>query len=127
MRCSAGTLPPGLLLASNGTLSGTPTTQGSFPFTVRVTDQEARTGTRAFTLEVRPAAVAGATVTLQTPNPSANTQQEVDVALSAPRTDVVEGTLILSFASSTTPSVDDLTVRFMNGSREQNFQIPQGN
>lgn len=35
---TAGALPPGLTLASNGLLSGTPTTIGSYPFTVNVTD-----------------------------------------------------------------------------------------
>jgi len=36
---SAGTLPPGLTLnASQGIISGTPTTPGNYPFTVQVTD-----------------------------------------------------------------------------------------
>ncbi len=35
---TAGALPPGLTLATNGVLSGTPTTIGSYPFTVTVTD-----------------------------------------------------------------------------------------
>ncbi len=34
----SGSLPPGLNLASSGTLSGTPTAAGTYPFTVRVTD-----------------------------------------------------------------------------------------
>src|SRR5207302_1399030 len=39
-----GTLPTGLTLASNGTLSGTPTQTGSFPITVRATDSNGCTG-----------------------------------------------------------------------------------
>src|SRR5262249_51871309 len=36
---ASGTFPPGLLLtASNGAISGTPTMQGTFSFTARVTD-----------------------------------------------------------------------------------------
>jgi len=35
---NAGSLPPGLNLASNGQISGTPTTAGTFTFNVRVTD-----------------------------------------------------------------------------------------
>ena len=35
---TAGALPPGLLLATSGSLGGVPTTIGSFPFTVTVTD-----------------------------------------------------------------------------------------
>src|SRR5690606_35887000 len=79
---SAGDLPPGLLLArTNGTISGTPTTLGSFPVTILVTDTNSRSGTRDFTLEVRPAPINGVTVTLQTGIPPANTQQEVDVSV----------------------------------------------
>src|SRR5438552_12916988 len=35
---SSGTLPTGLILSSSGTLSGTPTVAGAFPFTVTVKD-----------------------------------------------------------------------------------------
>src|SRR5205807_84729 len=35
----AGQFPPGLSLAKNGLLSGTPTTAGTFTFTVQVTDK----------------------------------------------------------------------------------------
>jgi len=35
---ASGTLPPGLMLGSDGTVSGTPTQVGSFPFSVTATD-----------------------------------------------------------------------------------------
>jgi hypothetical protein len=35
---SAGSLPPGLTLSTSGTISGVPSTPGTFPFTVEVTD-----------------------------------------------------------------------------------------
>jgi hypothetical protein len=35
---TTGALPPGLMLGSDGSLSGTPTSAGSFPFTVTATD-----------------------------------------------------------------------------------------
>ena len=44
---ASGTLPSGLTLASNGTLSGTPTVVGSFPITVTVTDANGCSGTGA--------------------------------------------------------------------------------
>lgn len=55
---SAGALPPGLSLASDGKLSGTPTTSGGFSFTVKVGDAsmpqlEAQ---RAYTMNISPGA-----------------------------------------------------------------------
>ena len=51
---SAGsTLPPGLTINStNGTISGTPTTGGSYPVTVTVTDDSGFAGTTSFTWTV---------------------------------------------------------------------------
>lgn len=52
---SSGSLPPGLSLAgATGAISGTPTTAGSFSFTVRVQDagNPTRTATRAYTLAI---------------------------------------------------------------------------
>ena len=52
---SAGTLPPGLTLgASTGLLSGTPTTAGSYSFTVQVTDHSGLTATEPVTLAIVP-------------------------------------------------------------------------
>lgn len=49
---AGGTLPPGLTLSSDGVLSGTPTTPGSFVFTVQATDSLGLTGTQSVTLTV---------------------------------------------------------------------------
>jgi hypothetical protein len=49
---AAGALSPGLSLASDGTLSGTPTAAGSFSFTVQATDSDADTGSRSYTLTI---------------------------------------------------------------------------
>jgi len=47
-----GTLPTGLSLSSDGTISGTPTQSGSFAFEVQVRDSEQNTASRAFALSV---------------------------------------------------------------------------
>ncbi len=47
-----GSLPDGLTLSAAGAVSGTPTTVGSNPFTVQVTDEAAATHARAFSIEV---------------------------------------------------------------------------
>jgi hypothetical protein len=51
---SAGTLPAGLSLSSAGTLSGTPTTSGTFAFTVQAMDVNACTGSNSYSLVVIP-------------------------------------------------------------------------
>jgi hypothetical protein len=52
---TAGTLPPGLTLSTGGVLSGTPTTAGSFGFTVTATDSMSTTGTQNYTVTINPA------------------------------------------------------------------------
>ncbi len=50
---SSGTLPPGLTLsASTGLLSGTPTTAGSYAFTVKVTDSSGLSDTEAASVSI---------------------------------------------------------------------------
>lgn len=51
---AGGTLPPGVALSGDGTLSGTPTTKGDFLFSVKVADGP-RNNTRQYTLAVRDA------------------------------------------------------------------------
>ncbi len=46
---TTGSLPGGLNLASGGALTGTPTTAGTFSFTVTATDSTGCTGTRSYT------------------------------------------------------------------------------
>jgi sugar lactone lactonase YvrE len=49
---SSGALPPGLTLTSNGVVSGTPTNNGTYDFSVQVTDALSRTATQPLTLSV---------------------------------------------------------------------------
>ncbi len=61
---STGTLPPGTSLAGDGTLSGTPTTPGTYNFSVLVNDSvQSQPGSRSFSLTVNTAALT-ATATL---------------------------------------------------------------
>jgi hypothetical protein len=47
-------LPPGLTLASDGTLSGTPTSAGTYEFTIQLADSGTRVVNRLFTLVITP-------------------------------------------------------------------------
>jgi hypothetical protein len=49
---SSGALPTGLTLAANGVISGTPTTNGTFNLTVKVTDALSQVATQALALTV---------------------------------------------------------------------------
>ncbi|MFI6235468.1 putative Ig domain-containing protein [Micromonospora sp. NPDC050784] len=52
---SAGSLPPGVTInASTGLLSGTPTTAGTFSFTVRVVDASSQAATQALSIVIAP-------------------------------------------------------------------------
>ena len=55
---AAGALPPGLALASNGAITGTPTSAGSFAFSAKVTDSTAPTvltASQSYTITIGPA------------------------------------------------------------------------
>ncbi len=72
---TAGALPNGLMLAPDGTISGTPTQEGPFNFTVTATDANGCTGVMAFnigvecpTITLSPASLPGGM--LSTPYPT---------------------------------------------------------
>src|SRR5437660_824040 len=54
---SSGTLPTGLSLSSSGTLSGTPTVAGAFPFTVAVKDAASASASASLSINVVTAAL----------------------------------------------------------------------
>ena len=63
----SGSLPPNLSLSPTGTpsatISGTPTTAGTYNFTVQVTDNAAQTDTQALSITIAPAAALTITTT----------------------------------------------------------------
>jgi hypothetical protein len=69
---TAGTLPPGLMLGSDGSLSGTPTSAGSFTFTVTATDSAPTPETANLPVTVMVSNPAAPVVNL-TPTPPAGT------------------------------------------------------
>jgi uncharacterized delta-60 repeat protein len=52
-----GVLPPGLTLSSTGSLYGTPTSAGSYSFTVTATDSASATAQQSYTVIINPAVV----------------------------------------------------------------------
>jgi endonuclease/exonuclease/phosphatase family metal-dependent hydrolase len=64
-----GSLPPGLRLLTDGTVSGTPNGLGSYPFTARVQDANGALATRQLSLTVRNSTTDGGTPDAGTPFP----------------------------------------------------------
>jgi pseudomonalisin len=66
---SGSSLPPGLSLSSSGVLSGTPTTSGSYSFSVTVTDSTGASATQSFQITITagtPGGVGGSSSTSAT-------------------------------------------------------------
>ncbi|HNG34785.1 MAG TPA: putative Ig domain-containing protein, partial [Blastocatellia bacterium] len=62
---SAGALPGGLTLFSNGTLTGTPVIAGAFNFTITATDANGCTGSRSYSVTISDIGGGGGTTGLQ--------------------------------------------------------------
>jgi hypothetical protein len=102
---TSGALPAGLTLASNGTLSGTPTVAGTFTFTVTATDASTGSGpysgSRSYTLTIITSTTTVTSVTRLTPSPTATAQVRYQVVFSSS----VSGVTVSNFTTTTTGSV----------------------
>jgi hypothetical protein len=116
--------PPGLTLAEDGTLSGTPSQSGSFDFTVNATDALRTQGSARFTIRVTLPPAPPPTITISNPNVGANSQTPVSVTLTTPYPAAITGFLELTFVPIR--GGDDPAIQFSNGSRRINFTIPAG-
>jgi hypothetical protein len=95
-----GTLPPGLSVAADGTLTGTPTTAGTFTFTVSATDLNGCHGQRTYSLSVcAPITLAPTTIA------DGTTQSSYNVTISASG-----GTPAYSYAVSSGAAPTGLTL-----------------
>jgi hypothetical protein len=63
---TGGALPPGMNLAANGDLTGTPTTAGNYNFTVTVADSLGAEGNQAFDITIDPPALGLPNITTTT-------------------------------------------------------------
>jgi hypothetical protein len=107
--------PPGLTLASDGTLSGTPTTGGTFTFTVTATDAYGATGSRAYSIEIVPPPIANA-VAETVPANSTNVPITLDITGGAPDSVAVAGAAAHGTATASGTSITYTPVAGYSGS-----------
>ncbi len=122
----AGTLPPGLTLSTDGTLSGQPTTQGSFTFTLQVTDAHQVNATQTYTVAIGLPTTPALTVTSSSTQPGPNQQSNIGVTVGSPFPTTLTGRLVLTFAPDTVNGGDDASIQFASGGRVAGFTIPAG-
>lgn len=105
---ASGSLPPGVSLASNGTLSGTPTGGGNYTFTVKATDSSTGSGPFNATSGSLTLTVSAPTITIapaSLPNPTvgvAYSQSETASGGTGPYTYAVAGVLPAGLVVSNT-------------------------
>jgi hypothetical protein len=124
---AAGSLPAGLTLSTAGVVSGTPA-QGcsSCAFTVRAADSAGTAATRqlALTIVVPPAPTLAFTGLSGSVNPA--DQPAFNIALAAPYSIPISGSLTLEFTPDAVNQADDPAIQFSTGGRSLNFTIPAG-
>jgi len=102
---SAGALPAGLALSSGGALSGTPTTAGSYAFTITATDSFGSSGSQAYTIVVAEAPPVAVDDTATTPS-----QQPVTIAVTANDTGTITSIAIVTAPAHGTAVVTGTSV-----------------
>jgi hypothetical protein len=122
----SGSPPQGLTLSSDGLLSGTPTSAGSFSFTTRVTDSSSsqQTADQTFTLTIDNSNLPSLTLTGMPGELNPTQQQSIGLALAAPYPAALSGILTISFTPNAVVAIDDPMVMFSTGSRTVSFSIP---
>jgi putative Ig domain-containing protein len=142
----SGTAPTGLGLSSDGVLSGTPQSAGTFTFTVQVADDRDKGKNPRMASRSLHVTITGAppppeptppppqptppasfpTLSLTGLPDSVNPTQsfELSIALSSPLSVVISGTITVAFTSNASIPTDDPSVRFSTGTRTMNFVIP---
>jgi large repetitive protein len=123
---TGGSLPPALALsASSGAISGSPSAQGTYNFTVQVADAAGRTASRVHTIVVGlPSSSPSMTVNGVGATVAALQQPVIDIALASPYPVPITGRLNVSFAPGGAHPADDPSIQFSTGGRSAAFTIP---
>lgn len=118
---SAGSAPPGLSLAADGSMTGTPTQAGTFTLLVTATGAFNTQGSASF--EIRIGVPAPPTPTLVIANPNVGPAQQTTLTLTMPSPYPVDVTGFLDLTFEPVRGGDDPAIQFSNGSRRIQFTI----
>jgi hypothetical protein len=119
-----GALPAGLTLnGTSGVISGTPSANGTFNFTVQVSDAGKLTATRVHTIVVGLPSAPSLSINGLASSVGPLEQPVIDVALSNPYPVAITGRLNLTFAPGGANPADDPSVQFSTGGRSAAFTI----
>jgi hypothetical protein len=121
---SASGLPAGITLASDGTLSGTPTAPGSTSITITVTDANKQTASETITLTVNLPSAPGVNFSGLPTNGTAGGQATTPVTFSSAYPVDVTVKLTLTFAPASGP--DDPNIQFSTGGRTASVTVKAG-
>jgi hypothetical protein len=122
---ASGSLPPGLSLAADGTLSGTPTAVNLYTFTATLGDGLLSVGVD-FTLSIKLRPIVPA-ITGVSSSVAPRLQPQIKVGIPQAYAVDIAGTLTLAFQAATQTATDDPMIDFSGGGRSVNFTIPAGN
>jgi hypothetical protein len=124
---SASALPPGLTLSANGTLSGTPASAGTFPFSVSVSDLNAvHTSTRSVSLTIAPAALTVTPSASMVYGTAVPTTYTLAYSPGAPVAGSVNGTLVCTSTATSTSPVGTYQLAGCSGLASSNYVISYG-
>jgi hypothetical protein len=121
---SASGLPGGLSMATDGSITGTPTAAGTSTVVVTVKDKPGTSVSKSLTLTVVLPTVPTLTVTGLPTTGAPSTQSTISIGLGSPFPVPVTVNLTLTFAADSGP--DDPNVQFSSGGRTATLTIPAG-
>jgi len=119
---SATGLPPGLNLANDGTLSGTPTTTGTFNLVVTLSDSVGTTGSQTIPLTV--VLPPPPTVVVTGAPATANSTDQEDLKVSLDRSFPVDVTVTVSLTVAPVSGPPPQDVQFANGAQTTTLVVP---
>jgi hypothetical protein len=109
---TAGSLPPGLTLADDGTIAGTPTEAGTFDFTVSVADANGLTATFDTSITVAPLPATTTTTTTTTTTSTTTIPASTTTVPASTTTGSGEGTTISDATATSAPPPSGTSLPF---------------